>query len=231
MGETLNLLFQSRENDTFELRVKESWSGRTVSGEFIPPYTTKQLNLLLKKLNNMDINDQELHEIGHQLFQALCGGSADSPWRETSEQSIQAVLRGVIQRTLKRRGTVALTFCFGPGCDEFVRYPWELLHNGDHFLLVSGIFTLSRALLRPDVPVGCELPVRPPMRVLYIGASPSDCAPLETESSYEALERAFAPLIDGGQVLLDRLEPPTFDQLVRYLNSYGGASMLDDNDT
>lgn len=231
MGETLNLLFQSREDGAYELRVKESWSGRTVSGSFVPPYTTKQINQLLKKLNSIDVNDQELREIGHHLFLALCGSSASGDGRETSEQSVQAMLRGVIQRTLKRRGTVALTFSFGPGCDEFVRYPWELLHNGDHFLLVSGIFTLSRALLRPDVPMGCELPVHPPLRVLYIGASPADCAPLETESSYEALERAFAPLIDSGQVLLDRLEPPTFDQLVRYLSSYGGASMLDDNDT
>src|SRR5579859_599444 len=232
MGETVNLLFRSREDGTFELRVKESWSGRTVSGSFVPPYTTKQLNILLKKLNNLDGAGYELREIGHRLFLALSGSETPGmSRREPSEQSVQAMLRGVIQRTLKRRGTVALTFSFGPGCDEFVRYPWELLHNGDHFLLVSGIFTLSRALMHPDSPIGCELPVHPPMRVLYIGASPADCAPLETERSYEALERAFAPLIDSGQVFLDRLEPPTFDQLVRYFSSYGGASQLDDNDT
>src|SRR5579883_2940947 len=232
MGETLNLLFRSRENSTFELQVKESWSGRTVSGNFVPPYTTRQLNALLKKLNTLDSGDQELREIGHRLFLALCGSEIPgASRREFSEQSVQAVLRGVIQRTLKRRGTVALTFSFGPGSDEFVRYPWELLHNGDHFLLGSGIFTLSRALLRPEIPVGCELPIHPPFRVLYIGASPVDCAPLETEQSFAALERAFASLIDTGQVFLDRLEPPTFDQLVRYFSSYGGAGMLDDSDT
>ena len=232
MGETLNLLFRSREDGTFELQVKESWSGRTVSGNFVPPYTTRQLNALLKKLNNLDSGDQELREIGHRLFLALCGSETPGAnRREFSEQSVQAVLRGVIQRTLKRRGTVALTFSFGPGGDEFVRYPWELLHNGDHFLLGSGIFTLSRALLRPEITVGCELPVHPPLRVLYIGASPVDCAPLETEQSFAALERAFASLIDTGQVFLDRLEPPTFDQLVRYFSSYGGAGMLDDSDT
>lgn len=229
MGETLILLFRKRENATFELQVKESWSGRTVTGDFIPPYTTKQVNLLLKKLNSLDSNDQELREVGQRLFAALCGEG--NPDATVCEVSVRSVLRGVIQRTLKRRGTVALTFSFGPGCDEFVRYPWELLHNGDYFLLVSGIFTLSRALLRPDLPGGCELPVHPPMRVLYIGASPIDCAPLETERSYEALEQALAPLIDAGHVFLDRLEPPTFDQLVRYFNSYGGAGVFDDTDT
>ena len=99
-----------------------------------------------------------------------------------------------------RRGTVAMSLLFGPGCDEFVRYPWELLHNGDHFLLVSGIFTLTRALLRPDMPTGCELPVSPPLRVLYIGASPVDCAPLETEQSFAQLEHALSPLVDNGQL-------------------------------
>jgi tetratricopeptide (TPR) repeat protein len=232
MGETLNLLFRSRENGAYELQVKENWSGRTVCGSFVPPYTSKQLNTVLKKLNNLDSSYQELREIGQRLFLALCGSETPGTNRpEASEQSVQAVLRSVIQRTLKRRGTVALTFCFSPGCDEFVRYPWELLHNGDHFLLVSGIFTLTRAFLRPDMPVGCELPVHPPMRVLYIGASPVNCAPLETEQSFAALERGLAPLIETGQVFLDRLEPPTFDQLVRYLSSYGGAGMLDDSDT
>src|SRR5579885_1435810 len=232
MGETLNLLFRSRDDGTFELQVKESWSGHTVRGSFVPPYTNKQLNILQKKLNNLDSGYQELREIGHRLFLALCGSETPgASRREASEQSVQAVLRSVIQRTLKRRGTVALTLCFGPGCDEFVRYPWELLHNGDHFLLVSGIFTLTRALLRPDMPTGCELPVSHPLRVLYIGASPVDCAPLETEQSFAQLERALSPLIDSGQVFLDRLEPPTFDQLVRYLSSYGGAGVFDDSDT
>ncbi len=114
---------------------------------------------------------------------------------------------------------------------SFVRYPWELLHNGNHFLLVTGIFTLTRALWLPDMPGGGELPVHPPLRVLYIGASPADCVPLETERSYEELRSALLPLIEMGHVFLDRLEPPTFDNLVCYLNSYGGASVLDDNDT
>jgi tetratricopeptide (TPR) repeat protein len=232
MGETLNLLFEKREDGTYELRVKESWSGRTVSGNFVPPYTNKQLNSLLKKLNSLESAPHELREIGLRLFLALCGSEIPgSIRRESSEQSVQAVLRSVIQRTLKRRGTVALTFCFGTGCEEFVRYPWELLHNGDHFLLVSGIFTLTRALLGEQSFAGCELPVHLPMRILYIGASPIDCAPLETESSFQALERGLATLLENGQIMLDRLEPPTFDELVRYLNSYGGAGVLDDNET
>ena len=232
MGEIVKIVFSANENGTYSIHIKESWSGRTVSGSFIPPYLGRQLNALQKKLANLESRDQELREIGNRLFSALCGFDTTGPkWREPADLSVQEILRTIIQRTLKRRGTAALMLSFGPGCDEFVRYPWELLHNGDHFLLVSGVFTLSRLLLGPKSTIGCELPVHPPFRMLYIAPSPTNCVPLETERSFEAMQQALAPLIDEGKIILDRLEPPTFGQFVRYLNSYGGAAMLDDSDT
>ncbi len=234
MGETLNLQFGCREDGSFELQVKESWSGHSVKGDFVAPYNSRQLAGLLKKLNTLESDDHELREIGQRLFQALCGTPANGARASTLasvEHSVQAMLRSVIQRTLRRRGTVALTLSFAAGCDEFVAYPWELLHNGEHFLLASGVFTLTRALLRPDLPSQCELPIYPPLRVLYIGSSPSDCLPLETEQSFESLQRGLSSLIEEGQVELNRLEPPTFDELVRYLNSAGGASAFDDQET
>ncbi|HEY1351487.1 MAG TPA: tetratricopeptide repeat protein [Ktedonobacteraceae bacterium] len=232
MAETLNLLFQKRADGTFELQVRGSWSGRFVSGNFVPPYHPRQLNALLKRLNNLESDQREQREIGYRLFLALCG--AETPGasrREASEQSVQAMLRSVIQRTLRRRATVALTLCFGPGCEEFVRYPWELLHNDEHFLLASGVFTLTRAILRPDMPEECPLPVYPPLRLLYIGASPIDCLPLETERSFEALERGLSRLVDDGLLWIDRLDPPTFDELVRYLSTVGGANNFEDHET
>ncbi len=232
MAETLNLLFQKRDDETFELQVRGSWSGRFVSGSFIPPYNSRQLNTLLKRLNNLESDQRELREIGHRLFQALCGSETPGAGRhEAIEQSVQAMWRSVIQRTLHRRATVALTLCFGPGCEEFVRYPWELLHNDEHFLLASGVFTLTRAILRPDGPSECALPVYPPLRLLYIGASPVDCPALETERSFEALERGLGRLVDDGLLLIDRLEPATFDKLVRYLTSLGGVNNFNDNET
>jgi tetratricopeptide (TPR) repeat protein len=232
MAETLNLLFQKREDETFELQVRGSWSGRFVSGNFVPPYNSRQLNTLLKRLNNLESDQRELREIGSRLFMALCGSEEPGAGRrETSEQSVQAALRSVIQRTLRRRATVALTLCFGPGCEEFVRYPWELLHNDEHFLLASGVFTLTRAILSPDASSEGSLPVYPPLRLLYIGASPVDCPALETERSFEALERGLSRLVDDGLLLIDRLEPPTFDELVRYLTSVGGVNNFEDRDT
>ncbi|OLB31932.1 MAG: hypothetical protein AUH05_19060 [Ktedonobacter sp. 13_2_20CM_53_11] len=232
MGETLHLLFRRRENGAFELQVRENWSGRAVSGSFVPPYTGRQLNALHKKLNKFNNSIPDLRDIGYRLFLALCGSETPgTSRRELSEQSVQAMLRSVIQRTLRRRGTVALTFSFAPDCDDFARYPWELLHNGEHFLLASGIFSLTRALLRPGETLGCDLPVQPPMRMLYISATPRNCTPLETERSFEAMQRALAGPIEKGQVWLDRLEQVTFDDLVTYLSSHGGAGLLEDNET
>ncbi|HEY0757324.1 MAG TPA: tetratricopeptide repeat protein, partial [Ktedonobacteraceae bacterium] len=234
MAETLSLLFHKRADETFELQMRGSWLGRVVSGSFVPPYTSRQLNTLLKRLNNLESDQRELREVGHRLFLALCGAEpeiAGEGRRETSEQSVRGMLRSVIQRTLRRRATVALTLCFGVGCEEFVRYPWELLHNDEHFLLASGVFTLTRAILRSDIPNECALPVYAPLRLLYIGASPTDCPTLETERSFEALERGLARLVDDGLLLIDRLDPPTFDELVRYLTMVGGVNNFDDSET
>src|SRR5947209_1242556 len=231
MGETLNLLFCRSEDGSFELQARESRSGRVIRGSFVPPYQPRQLNNLLKKLNTFENDDRELRDIGQHLYQSLFGPVANTTdRRDSSEQSIRAVLRGVIQGALGRRGTVALTLSFTPECNEFVRYPWELMHNGEHFLLASGVFTLTRALVRPDMPSGSKLPVHPPLRILYIGASPVDCPSLEIENSFEALERGLSSLIEDNRLILDRLAPPTFDELVRYLNSLGGAGAFDDQD-
>lgn len=255
MGETLNLQFLRREGGAFELLARESWSGHSARGDFLPPYTPRQLRTLLKKLNTQESQEHELIEIGQRLFLALCGASetASAPGAPgapatpgingkpgfasvtakingSSEHSVQAMLRSVIQRALRRRGTVALTLIFSEGCEEFVGYPWELLHNGEHFLLAAGVFTLTRALLQPDLPEA-ELPIYPPLRLLYIGASPADLPQLELEASFESLQRGLQPLLEEGQLELNRLEPPTFDELVRYLNFYGGAGAFNDRDT
>ena len=73
MGETLSLLFRRRNDGSFELQLKEGWSGRGVTGSFVPPYNGRQIKALQKKLNNLDSSTNELRKIGQRLFLALCG--------------------------------------------------------------------------------------------------------------------------------------------------------------
>ena len=95
MGETLNLLFCYRQDGSYELQVKENWSGRTVSGSFVPPYAPKQLNGLHRRLSSLETTTENLREIGHRLFLALCGSQTPgTSRRELYERSVQAVLRG-----------------------------------------------------------------------------------------------------------------------------------------
>ena len=81
MRETLTLLFRKGEDGNFELQVKESHSGHTIRGNFVPPYSSGQLTRLLKKLNDLRIDDEELREIGTTLFHALCGPDISAPIR------------------------------------------------------------------------------------------------------------------------------------------------------
>src|SRR5947199_10574740 len=129
MGETLNILFSACDDGTYKVQLKESWSGRTVSGQFVPPYTSRQVSTLQKKLNTLATGDHELRVIGQRLFRAFCGADARGHVQayggsQDSAPDVQSVLRNVIQRTLKRRGTVALTLSFDVACDGFVGYPW-----------------------------------------------------------------------------------------------------------
>ena len=97
MGETLNLLFRKRNDGTYELQVRENWSGHVARGSFVPPYSTSQLNALHKKLNALESGEQRLRSVGQRLFRALCGSeTAETLHNEHAEQSVQAMLRRVI---------------------------------------------------------------------------------------------------------------------------------------
>lgn len=235
MHETLNLIFRSRENGQYELQVRESWSGRTARGRFDSLYSPRELTSIqrkISKLNGMsyqEANERELRQIGSELYKVLCGPDVDIPSpslsrRGFSDQPVRAMLRSAITSALSRRSTVALTFGFTPGCDDLVLYPWELLHNGELFLLASGVFTLTRAFLSSDKPVGNELPVQLPMHILYVSASPRGCVDLATEYSLKELERAFGEQIEDGEVVVDKLEQATYEDLVAHLDLIRGSS-------
>jgi hypothetical protein len=88
MGETLNILFQTCEDSSFEVQIQESWSGHTVHGKFIPPYTPRQLQALHKKLGALTTSHEDLREIGCRLFTSLGGSGAK---KTPGEHSVDGV--------------------------------------------------------------------------------------------------------------------------------------------
>jgi hypothetical protein len=98
---------------------------------------------------------------------------------------------------------------------ELATLPWEYLYWGepdhDYFLALSDKLSVVRFPERTEAV--SALPVRPPLRILVVVASPSDLAPLDGGAEWTLVETALKPAIDRGRLELDRCVPATLDQL------------------
>jgi hypothetical protein len=95
--------------------------------------------------------------------------------------------------------------------------PWEfLLHPAlDRFLALSSETPLVRYLdlserIRP-------LAVKPPLKVLAVISSPTDCATLDVEAEWQKLQESLGELQARGMVSLRRLASATLPHLQRWL--------------
>jgi hypothetical protein len=79
--------------------------------------------------------------------------------------------------------------------------PWEFLHNGKNFMLLSTETPLVYYLDLPEAPR--PLAVAAPLRMLVTISGPDDLPPLDTEAEKGKLTRALQPLIDNGALRLD----------------------------
>ncbi len=103
------------------------------------------------------------------------------------------------------------------GAPELNDLPWEfLLHPVlDRFLALSTETPLVRYLDLPERirPLG----VKPPLEVLAVISSPTDCVPLDVEAEWRKLQESLDELQEKGLLVLRRLESPTLPHLQRWL--------------
>ena len=95
--------------------------------------------------------------------------------------------------------------------------PWEYLYNPqvDQFLALSKDTPIVRYV---ELPYSTQaLPIRIPIKILVMIASPAEYPPLDVEEEWARLNRALQPLIDQGLVVLKRLEIPTLSALQQQL--------------
>ncbi len=111
-----------------------------------------------------------------------------------------------------RRETIALQLRFDQDSVDLARYPWELLHDGRRHLLSGGLVELTRYIAYPEAVT--TLPVAPPWRLLYIEARPQNLAKLPDETERLAVWNGLQSLAQSGKLVLDRLDPPTYDSLL-----------------
>ncbi len=92
---------------------------------------------------------------------------------------------------------------------QLAQYPWELLHDGDQFLLLSGPgIDIVRYVTFPQAVTAVR--VQPPLTVVLVASSPSDLLALDVTSLLGTLQELV-------NVEVNLIDPATYRQLVTRL--------------
>jgi hypothetical protein len=137
--------------------------------------------------------------VGQALYQALFPNDVDTAFQMAWNQA-----RG-------HRGAVALQLRFDEDAVALARYPWELVYHRRH-LLPGGAVELSRYVSYPEAVT--TLPIESPLRVLYVESHPTNLERLPEGEEQETVRAALEALEGRGLVLLEKLAPPTYDDLI-----------------
>jgi CHAT domain len=150
--------------------------------------------------------------VGGELFRALFQGE------------VLKAFEGCLAKSADRSGLrIRLRLKDVP---ELARLPWEYLFQADgrHFLALSPRTPVVR-YLELNEPLE-KLAVEPPLRVLAVISTPKDYEPLPAaDQEWQLLCRALARL-PGGQIEVERLEPPTHAALEQRLRTGGPFHIL-----
>lgn len=179
--------------DTYEVRVSDSPAGESAAERItLPPPDAVMAQVQ---------DPSERVTVGQQLFEALFPGE------------VGQVYRAVLADAALNDQRLALELRFPRDLTAAARYPWELIHDSNRFLLQAGAVNLARYLMFPEPPR--ILAAETPLDLLVISANPQNAPPLELE--FSALEKSFRALIDRAQIRLTRLLPPTWDAMMAWL--------------
>lgn len=104
-----------------------------------------------------------------------------------------------------------LTLTLHPDTTSLWRLPWAYLHDGERFLCLDGNLLLSR---RPaELPDLSPALTPPPLRVLFIIATPEDQPALDVERELAVVQDALHDTIRVGNLSMEVLEEATLPTL------------------
>jgi hypothetical protein len=142
--------------------------------------------------------------IGQALFRVVFARSIGQSYAECRKASAQ-LGRGLrIRLHLDRGGYLG-------------GFPWELLHDGQQFLSLSGETPIVRCI--EGIGSARQLPAAPPLRILVTISSPRSFPLLDVEAERERLVAAIAPLVMLGLVKIDVAPDGSMNTLRRMLRS------------
>jgi len=121
-------------------------------------------------------------------------------------------LLGPLGNAASERSPLPVTLRFGHDTDLLAALPWELLRHRDRFLVADGSLVLTRCPTSVEPPTLAHADL--PLRVLLVLAEPLDAPPVFSHGARRELHHGLRTLDQEGAVIVDALEPPTFDTLV-----------------
>ncbi len=191
-------------------RVTEA--SQTVEHAFSLPTGTLKMREDLQRLEAYSLSSSaaidDFHiQFGRTLFQSALGGAVGE---EFSKMLLE-------QRRVD--GGVRLKIRVDDGAPELMNLPWELLHDGDDFLVTRVETPISR------LPVGLQPRIKPrldhTLRMLVVVSSPLDLPGqmiLNTEKEQEVILAALDKLQHKRLIDIDFCEEATLDTIQDYLS-------------
>lgn len=204
-----DLAIEQRADGGYRVRVLDSPAGEARVDIAFPFSPLELENFVLKMggprrgVRRLESPQAEMaRQFGEKLFESILTGDVRTCWMQ-SVSSTQDEGRGL--RLRLRLGDAP----------ELAVVPWEFLHSTtlDRPLVLSTWTPVVRYLemTSPVVP----LTIAPPLRILAMVSSPSDYPSLDVAAEWAKVEESLQPLIDNGQIELERTDVATLRELQR----------------
>jgi CHAT domain len=196
-----DVLLERGDQGAYRARVVNAPAGQAGPVAFAVPFTPLDLEIFVLRIGRPRRVVRALDAPETAAIKAFGGRLYRALFHDELEVNL---LRSLSEATAKGAGLrIRLRLSDTP---ELAELPWEFLYDQtrNRFLGLSDRTPLVRFLEVPDPPR--PLPVRPPLQILGMIASPSDYPRLDVEQEWTKLRAALAPLEQDGQVNITRLE-------------------------
>lgn len=179
--------------------------GRQAQAHFTLPFTALERDEWLLTFRNPRHSAEMMgkaREFGGPLFEAVFGDGDMRHVLRTSKEQADIDGRGLRIR-LRMNDT-----------PELAELPWEYLYDASRkdFFILSSETPIVRFIELSDRTKPLEL--SPPMNVLVVIAAPTDQVALDTDREWAKINDALAPLVEAGQVTVDRLPDGRLDTFI-----------------
>ena len=142
-----------------------------------------------------------LEELGKRLYDAVFGSL---PARDLVQEWRRA------EATQRRISIVS-------ELPQALSLPWELLRDGQGFLVLRTRSPVSLVRRLPQSQLGATASFAPPLRVLLVTARPEGAGFVDPRGIARALLDEVQPLVEAGTLELELLRPPTLEALRKRL--------------